>query len=207
MADLSLGEYQALTAKAFRGAGYPWGVVEDAADACRTLARWGIDPSAAVIRLLRAVDGEPLQYWPDEHLDTLSGALCPIAVGCWIRDIGDGGGIDRLDLPHLLEPLLLAPAMATLATTEADYQLTWQGGSIVVAGSVDSRAGVEPMFAEPATPAQATLKRVKGLSIKPTPRATRVSVAAESVAELERFAARTYAPNTATSRTSGAGPA
>lgn len=198
--DVSLGEFQALALKALRGAGYPWGVAEEGAAACRQLARWGIDPSASLLRLLTIVGGSAAHYWPDAELSTRSGNLCPFAVGSRLSDVAD---IERLELSALLEPLLIAPAMAVLGENGADYQLTWQGGSIVVARN---GTAIEALFAEPGTPVTATLLRVSEVSAPVRYVATRITVSRDVLAQLERFAALTYAPDTDASREAGAGP-
>ena len=152
--DLSLGEFRALVVKALRGAGYPWGVAEDGADTCHRLAASAVDPSASLLRLLETVDGDVPKYWPDQHFSTRSGYLCPIAVGCWLRDGGDVAPVESSE-SQVLEPLLLRSM---------------------------GRAGVSPTV-------------------------SRIAVADNVLVGLERFAARTYAPATEASRTSGAGAA
>lgn len=157
MTDLSLGEFEAIASKALRGAGYPWGVVEEGAAACRTLAEWGTDPSTSLLRLLNAVAGAVPHYWPDEQLSTASGYLCPIALTCLVHDGGALPPLEQLE-PRLLEPELLRPAL-------------------VAPGD------------------------------QPGSSATRIRVANNVLAQLERFAALTYAPDTEASRAAGAGPA
>lgn len=204
--DLSLGEFQATGLKALRGAGYPWGVAEEGAAACRTLAEWGINPSASLLRLLTSVAGVVPDYWPDADLVTPSGMLCPFAAGSWLRDTAGTTDVERLELSGLVEPVLLSPALAILAEDGASYELTWPEGSIVAAAG---GTGVEVHSAELATPVAATVVRVASPTQPATPgaAATRVLVAGDVLAQLERFAALTYAPNTEASRTKGAGEA
>ena len=80
----SLNEVEATAKRATRGAGYAWGVSEDAAKATRWLCAHDLDGVAHLARLLDApepnapnsVDGD----WTGE------GALCPLRTGCLLSD-------------------------------------------------------------------------------------------------------------------------
>ncbi len=104
--NLSLSEFQALVRKAFRGAGYPWGLAEDGAAAARTLAECGEDAGAAVARLLDAVEGRELaELMPDDNWVAPGGTACPICVGACLRDLG----LPDVELGPVFEPTLLLP--------------------------------------------------------------------------------------------------
>lgn len=104
--NLSLSEFQALVRKAFRGAGYPWGLAEDGAAAARTLAERGEDAGAAVARLLDAVEDRDLaDLMPDENWTAAGGPACPVCVGACLSDAGN----PDVELGPVLEPSLLLP--------------------------------------------------------------------------------------------------
>ena len=50
--DLALGEVASLAGKAARGSGHSWGLAEDAADAVRSLARFGLPGPEALLAAL-----------------------------------------------------------------------------------------------------------------------------------------------------------
>ena len=115
----SLSEIDALCRLAARGAGYPWGLAEEAGRAARDLWKGGADGPGAVLAVLRALDGDD----PAEHAPVPSpgpwraaaggGAwLCPIAAGAALSDrahrfaAGEAVTLERLVAPVLLVPVL-----------------------------------------------------------------------------------------------------
>ena len=147
--NLSLGEFEALVRKAFRGAGYPWGLAEDGANAARTLAECGEPAGASVVRLLEAVRDVPLsELMPGDDWHAPSGTACPICVGACLEDVGR----PEVELGPMHEPALLLPEPPAVGD-----------------------------------------------------RHDRVELDAETLAALEGWAHRTYAPDTEASRIAGAG--
>lgn len=59
MMVLSLNEVQVTAKKAARGAGYPWGIAEEAGQAARWLCSHGLDGCAALAGVLARFDGIP----------------------------------------------------------------------------------------------------------------------------------------------------
>ena len=176
---LSLGEFEALIAKALRGVGYSWGLVEDGAWAARQCAISADDPAAmidALCELLRAADGDSLGM-PDAEWSTNAGYVCPIALG---TTIVDSGMLASEPVGPVAAPVLLTPFLDRVGATFSDAE--------------DGRLGLAWLTAR--------RNRFGGKS-----RRSRVHVSKEQLAELEEFAHRTYAPATEESRRRGAGGA
>ncbi len=211
--DLSHGEFRALVAKAFRGAGYSWGLTEDAAFAAGYLAERGVAAAEFVVRLLSVVDGRPTSAgMPDRHWQGNDGPLCPICVG---TSLADRGGCDELMVGPTAEPMLVAPflmaeirARVTTQPGETDgdglvpdsgYTVSWPGGACEIAGTGLVTGGVVPVV-----PVTLTIVRAR-VEIEATAPLRRVQLSGEQFDELERFAHRVYAPATEASRAGGAG--
>lgn len=201
VADLSLGEYRALVAKAFRGAGYHWGLTEEAAHAASELAAFGARPTDGIIRLLDRVRTMSQDHvMPNHEWRSASGVLCPICVG---TSIADSGRADDLDLGPTLEPILIAPFVRSiLRPDEPGRRIAWRGGQVDV--QVDSIVVTGP---EPTDPVPVTVRSLGGgtSSGTTTRSAGRVELDRGALAALERLAHRVYAPATDESRRSGAG--
>lgn len=197
--NLSLGEYRALAAKAFRGAGYSWGLTEDAGFAARRLAEFGLPSGEIVARLLKAADGVALAtMMPADDWSSSSSALCPICVGA---TLADQGGCSELALGPTLEPLLIAPFLMTTlqSETSAGYSIEWPDGRCDVTSQSLQVSGAPVAAAASITIAN------NDLLLTATAVINRIDLQASTLATLEEFAARTYAPATEASRNAGAG--
>jgi len=199
MIDLSLGEFRALVAKALRGAGYSWGLTEDASYAAKRLAEFGLAPGETVVALANAVDGTtPAQRMPDGSWQPTGDGLCPVCVGTTIID---QGGCDRLDVGATWQPNLLAPLLASSLAPddELGYRIEWATGACDITRSTITTTGNCSMDPVPLT--------IVRQSVEPGTVALhrRVLLTEDTMAELERLAHRIYAPNTEASRLGGAG--
>lgn len=208
MMNLSHGEFRALVAKAFRGAGYPWGLTEEASFSAGWLAERRVDAGAIVVDLLTAVDGLPTHgLMPDQDWSSNGGPLCPICVG---TSIADQAAYQDLSIGLTLTPVLIAPFLATTlqraghgsSQTEADsdgYLITWRRGSCEVDSETMVMTGNSPADAEPLKISPRRIKKTGG------PDHRRVDLDEATFAALDRFAHRVYAPATEASRNAGAG--
>lgn len=193
--NLSLGEFQAVAAKALRGAGYSWGMAAEGAGACRALASMGFDSSHSLLRLLMAVEEMGVDaVRPDATWATASGRICPISAGAAISDAPPS---TPLTLAGVIEPLLLIPTLAVVASQDSSFAMRWDGGSVVVGVDGPDQWGIPPVAEIVIEPAAAPTDRPD--------RATRIEIRNEALEELNRYAHRTYAPATAASREAGAG--
>lgn len=204
--DLSLGEFRALVAKAFRGAGYPWGLTEDAAHAAATLASYGIDAGLLVVRLLSHTDQRTVeQHMPDALWAAPSGVLCPVCVGAAIADVGR---LDALALGRVFQPVLLSPFLMELVDEENPaFVIDWQEGRCIVGEDRIVVDGSSPIGPTETSITPGTTTNSTGQSPVKTPpvRLTRVDLDQRTQARIEDFAGRVYAPATEASRRSGAG--
>ena len=194
--NLSLGEFQAIAAKALRGAGYSWGMAAEGAAASRTLASLGLDPSPYLLRLLNAVDQVGVDsLFPDASWTSPSGRLCAICVGA---ALSDAPPTTPTEIGAVIEPTLVVASLSGLAAAGSGFEISWDGGSTLVdcSGAADWQL-----------PASATIT-VSPASVAPAPpsdRFTRLEISESALDELNRFAHRTYAPSTEASRAAGAG--
>lgn len=219
MENLSLGEFRALVAKAFRGAGYSWGLTEEAAFASGQLAENGIDAGATVVRLLTATDGTPGallmptassgQLEASRRWGSAGAVLCPVCVGTSILDLGRFSGVasgSERELEALIEPVFVAPFLSVVLESHAEppagYVIEWEGGRCEVGAHGFVLHGSALNGGDTVTVTEST-----DLTIRESPPTLRVELDAKTAAALEAFAHRTYAPATSASRTSGAGPA
>jgi len=182
----SLGEAKALSIKAARGGGLPWGMAEEAGFAIHWLQSHGAPGVAALAGLLGWRDG----------LAKVDHDLCPICLGTAIMDAGRGV---PAELGRIRQPLLLAPFIA--ACTPSGMQMAWKGVRLTLseAGLVTDAEREALLIAEADCTAERGVARVAETT-------TRVpETEADAIAALGDFAARTYAPATEASRMSGAG--
>ena len=184
--------------KAARGAGYSWGMAEDAGAAVQWLEARGIGGCAALAKTLQAVDGQMTEFAPRSDWTSPSGRLCPIMVGAALSDRVD----KNASLGPVLAPVLLLPVLAFMSKTHGQPmsietglgQAVLDGDAIALAPPLDDTSPV----------------RIRtGVSHRPVVQArpcqTRADVSDRTWALLDGFAAKTYAPATEASRLKGAG--
>lgn len=200
--NLATGEFRALVAKATRGAGYPWGLTDDAAFAATWLAARGVDSAALIARVLSRTDGVATQqllgpFTPADHASSERAIGCPICIGAAVADHGACPD----ELGPVVEPLLLAPALWLLVTRGAapGYEVTWPGGGALV--DADGLSVHGPPGSDEGT----VSVRMVSVEVDAARPAHRVEVQAADLATLEGLAQRTYAPATEQSRRAGAG--
>lgn len=198
----SLGETRSLATKAARGAGFTWGLAEEAGFAVHWLQAHGAPGAQALADLL---------IWIDEHGNELSPAWMlgddnvpmrpfnPIELGAALMDANRCGSIE---LGMVSQPLLLAPFIAIAAVTQG-CRLVWKDVSI----------DLEPRCFRTSASRSALLSDCAtcrlGVSVaapEPSAKIRRVNDSeGDAIIRLGGFAARTYAPATEQSRLAGAG--
>jgi hypothetical protein len=212
-AFLSLAEIEALGLKAARGAGFSWGMAEEAAAATRWLAAHDLPGPALLLRHLQAVD---LQPWPAiapaiqgrVWRTAEGGALCPIAAGAALVDratLVEGPGLGAITFEQVADPGLLLPFVASAATAlDRPLRVAWDGFSAVLGAS-----GIAFETAESGILDTVAARAVVVAPAK-APKAWRRAEAAPRLVKLpvwqglDRFAFRTYVPASEASR-AGAG--
>lgn len=201
---LSLNEVEVTAKKAARGAGYSWGLAEEAGKATRWLCAHDIDGCAALARLLGSVDGADLRDWtPDANEDTWiagGGTLCPLITGAAISDRAHTLNNKRIRIGKIAEPALLVQ-FAALAAQQINRIVTVTWPETVVSTDGDNVV-VHGTF--PAHAAQAEIS-LDGNVIDPNRLQSRARPDTDNWNSLSQFAHRTYAPATEESRLRGAG--
>ena len=212
---LSRNETESLCLKAARGAGFAWGLAEEAGFAAGALASEGIDGAAAILTLLTAKLGQPAHSGrPDPspgHWQSMAqGALCPITTGAALIDsapLADGPFSRETRLDPVATPILLLPFLMRAAEVCArPLLISWPDGALrITPGSGFDRAAASALARYPAL----------ALTIQPTPSKPAIpqnphaKLPPVSTAVLDALAAlalRTTVPATAASRR-GAGSA
>lgn len=103
--NLSLNEVEATARKAARGAGYSWGMANEAGRAVRWLCARGLDGCGALADMLDAADRNGLCAPEITEVHCVGQRLCPLMTGCAMADLG--GLTVRSAQVH--QPLLLLP--------------------------------------------------------------------------------------------------
>ena len=197
MTELSLGEAEALARKAARGAGFSWGMAEEAGRALRWLCARGLPGGAALARLLASPDA--------------AGPACPLALGAAFADRAGLAEADdaaetetRLQVVH---PLLFLPFAAGVAARgPVALQVDWPGARVLLSGTEVRMARKDGRAtAERATVVCRAIPEAEAARGVPLAPGHRADIAPQALAVLERLAARTYAPATPESRLAGAG--
>ena len=201
---LSLNEVEALAKKATRGAGYSWGLAEEASKAVRFLCHRGLDGCGALADVLQRFDGVGVEYcvpFCENGLwQTNAGDMCPIYLGAALSDRADHVLVQPFRTSAVAQPFLLVPFAAqvacaitdTVTLTDGAVRIVTDGKQIAMQGSCDSRStGV-------------VLKKGGSLA-DPLIHSSRAVVEDAIWAQLNAFAHRTYAPATEESRAKGAG--
>ena len=202
--NLSLNEIEATAKKAARGAGYPWGLAEEAGKATRWLCSHELDGCAALARLLVQVDGDDPAIWSPVSSDAVwsasGGLLCPLATGASISDRAHEISRWEIRLGEITEPILLAPFAAYVAQCVGKpVSVEFSEARFSTDGERISLSGMPPKNSSRASIA------IGGAVDQPTKRCQRADPDAEDWKTLSAFAHRTYAPATEESRLKGAG--
>ncbi len=199
----SLGETKTLAVKAASGSGMSWGLAEEAGFAVHWLQRRGAPGLRALAALLEWQAESPEDCLPIRHFSEVggpTGVLNPIELGARLIDknqcSGSGPG-------KLYQPLLLAPFIATVASSRG-CKLKWGEVSILLnGGSMQTSVNPEALLTGHAT---CCVSAINDDAFSPGRLHERVPDSeADAIARLGFFAARTYAPATESSRLAGAG--
>ncbi|MFK7939948.1 MAG: DUF3726 domain-containing protein [Roseovarius sp.] len=206
----SLSEIEGLARKAAKGAGYAWGMAEEAGKSVRFLCAAGLPGAEALAGLLQLNDTRDYAaYCPDCTQDIWSartGPLCPVVTGAALCDrateLGKG---TTITLKSTSFPLLLLPAIASASDlADAPLSLQWNGLRMTRA---DRETWIETtaQAQNPAEKSDITITRSTSNSGTRVRRGYRGEIAPDVTEILNVFAHRTYAPDTPESRLSGAG--
>ncbi len=201
----SLNEVETIAWKATRGAGYPWGIAEEAAAAVRWLAGRGIDGCPPLASLLERTDGSNLEDWspdPGEIWTAPGGVLCPLMAGAALSDHARQVQQCGLEFGRMASPVLFLPFVGRAAAgIGAILQVTWPGGSSFTDGKGLALPG------DPGLDFDGLLVAVSREMPEARPGAGRASPDSQAWDRLGEFACRVHAPASEASRRFGAGGA
>lgn len=201
---LSLNEIEATAKRAARGAGYPWGLAEEAGKATRWLCSRDVDGCGALAGLLKQFDGKDIEgrlpQTEGASWTAQCGMLCPLATGAAISDFALQIGANGVQMETVAAPVLLVPFAALLAhefekpviVTIGDCALSTDGERLSITGPL------------PRTSNWASIS-IGGTIDQPGKILHRADPDPNAWAALLAFAHRTYAPATEESRLKGAG--
>lgn len=209
---LTASEWAGLGEKAARGAGYSWGLAEEAGFVLAGLAGMGINGSIAALSVLaRKSAGELGAPVPAHGAWRAGGAapLCPILTGAALRDLGlsemGAFGAPRLELPEVAAPILLLPTIDALARS-AGLVLVMQAADVTWRCGAASPGDPDAAMRRLGTSAPVRLARQLGEDAAPAglarPSAPITRVAYDA---LQAFALHTTVPPSSHSRETGAG--
>jgi hypothetical protein len=208
--ERSFGEIAALAKRATRGAGYAWGACEDASAATEWLSRNGLPGVEALSQALSARARSPMtRVTIGPPWMAADGAhICPLMAGAALTDHIHHAAVDGgITILGLRSPLLTVGCVGAFGeATGRCYKLEWDEILIDVGRQRCLIKGVALDLSSSST------DKFKCTEIDAAPPhnvplcQARPSIAAAHWSHLEQLASQTYAPATAASRLSGAGP-
>ena len=201
----SLNEVETIARKAARGAGYTWGVAEEAAAAMRWLTGRGIDGCPPLASLLERTDGSKLEDWSPEPGVTWAapgGVLCPLMAGAALSDHACQLRRRLFEFGRMASPVLFLPFVGwAAARIDAKLLVTWPGGSSLTDGEGLALQG------DPGCELGGVKVAVSGEMPEARSGASRAFPDSQAWDRLEKFARRVHAPASEASRRFGAGGA
>lgn len=204
---LSRTETETLCFKATRGAGYSWGIAEEAAAAAGWLCANGIDGTAALLAALVAPSMVPPAVKSGEWCGPEGRALCPLLTGAALVDFAplpDGPFHARTALGPVRQPVLLLPFLSRCAEDlGAQIRLDWGVHTLLIGQSIHA----EPRAIRALIGAASTVVTISLVDqTEPHFTSTLFAVAQpQTLHALDALALRTTVPASDASRNSGAG--
>lgn len=203
---VSLGEIDSTALLAARGAGYSWGLAEEAGKSTRWLAARRMPWLPSLLAMLAVSPGETEFVIAGETIRPKRAPnMSPLSVGAYIADARQPLPVTLHNVRH---PIWLLPFAAVLAsemrspvaigwldakaglTERAVYQL---GNPASLRAEAASQVRIEPLPTEPSEP-PSFVRQSGGSQVDP-----------DAWRALEELAGRTYVPATDASRLRGAG--
>ena len=205
----SLNEIEQTVRKAVRGRGLPWGIADEAGKAVRCLHQLEFEVTGQLIRVLDEADvgevSDPLSAYRDGAWQSKSGKLSPLLAGPSLCDFMDFGGVPRVEMSHVVCPVLLAGFLANAVSEGRNaIRLSWPGVSLEIScnriGIHGNAEGLEARLED-----HVVCEHIAGLDRLPgSARTGQVWVDDAAWTRLEQYAKRTYVEGTEASR-AGAG--
>jgi len=215
MPELSFGELDALVLKAYRGAGFSWGMAQEAGRAASWLAQKDLPAGFYFSSLLQQIDSvdsrtlTPNVKVDDDTLKWMSAenALCPVICGTVLSDYGLESffaGVKPLVLGAVCCPAILLPFIADCAVAmKANVEIKVDDSPALI----DATGAVYPSDVEAlAVPCAQVVVSESSNVLRPcTTNSSRADLSIEDEEFLSKLAHRTYVAASDESRLSGAG--
>jgi len=198
----SLNEIEATAKRAARGAGYSWGVAEEAAKGTRWLCVNGFDGPATLVRLLDLQLALSADHTPNINESAWSGdgVLCPLVTGAYLSDCAGQLAKAPIKIQSISVPLLLLPYAGMVARAlNSCVRISMDDLEAVTDGKELCAPGAVPLQADDVT------IRLGGVLAMPRSQHARATPDKAAWSKLNDYAHRTYAPATDQSRLLGAG--
>ncbi len=199
----SLNEIEAMAKRATRGAGYSWGLAEDAAKATRWLCSHGIDGVSVLAKTLeKGFATAPEKHRVDDPHGVweASGILCPIMTGATLSDFGWLLNEGTVTIRNVAAPALLLPYAANASIAlEVALELNCDGVSACIEGTRLAGSGTFPEHGSTVL----VSSYADNVDASDTVMRAKPDMTAKGI--LDAFAHRTYAPASEESRMLGAG--
>lgn len=206
----SLNEIEVTGKRATRGAGYSWGLAEEAGKAARWLTVHDLPGPEVLAELLTGYDGagyDDLAPVSDAGIwQARSGRLCPLITGAALCDRASEIASGRtLELGPTAYPVLLLPyAAAAAKLAEVVLELSWTDTRVEISAEGMAVEGDDSTLMARSAESVLCRRCEKSLAAMPASVPGR-EVAADTWSRLGAFAQRTFAPATEASRLAGAG--
>ncbi len=144
--EFSLNEIAATTRKAVRGAGYPWGIADEAAANQYWMASYRLNGCPRLVQVLQQLNGvDHKDYSPDcqdLHWRSSGKYLCPLITSCALTDrVKMLSENSTLTIANVAEPLLLIKSVFYLASFTASVSMRWSDCLLVTDGKVIKGSG------------------------------------------------------------------
>ncbi|MFZ1815819.1 MAG: DUF3726 domain-containing protein [Rhizobiaceae bacterium] len=214
MLSVSFNEIDALVKRAARGAGFPWGVAEEAGKAASWLCQHGLDGTQLLADALESHARDGASLTAPSALDGIwtaaSGNLCPLMTGCTLADCARLiEGRNTIQMGRISYPAIIASfASAISAATGKPVVLAWGNASMIVdAATGIADASGSDLVSPLAESMELTLAPAAAAKAsRPTERLPRSAMVNPQIwSRLNQLAERTFAPDTEASRVKGAG--
>lgn len=201
--SFALNEVEAMAKRATRGAGYPWGLAEEASKATRWLCAQRLDGCAVLAELLQAGFAKALRnHTPATLADGWQGkdVLCPLGTGAILSDLAARLSQGPVTLHNVAQPALILPFAAYAARQIGGcVTVTCDPATVITDGNSLTLTSPLPNHAITLT------VQTGGTTSGQTDLASRATPTPEVWEALNRLAQHTYAPATDESRLLGAG--
>jgi uncharacterized protein DUF3726 len=206
----SLNEIDVMGKRAARGAGFAWGLAEEAGKAARWLSAYGLPGPESLASLLLGKDGvaydDLAPVWSDPTWRAPAGLLCPLVAGAALSDrAAEIAAGEVLTLETMAYPLLLAPFAASVALLiRKPVSLSWDDVEIGFSPAAALIPGIGETLMAATT--NSVVCRLAAAEFERCPgKETGRDIDPGTWKILDEFAGRTFAPASESSRLIGAG--